>query len=52
VSHDPILSRITDILDFPEWQNRKTTREYNGANVTDWWIMDFTMDEMRMLGIR
>ena len=48
VRHDPYLSTSTDVASRPEFADRATER--NGR--TDWWVMDFTADELRTLTAR
>ena len=52
VMHDPYLTRITNIKQFPEFSTRYQTRVYNGKNKTDWWTDDFTLNELKKLGIK
>ena len=51
--HDPWLSSSTDIEFHPEFADRKRTIEidYYGSkkNVTEWFIFDFTLDEIKTL---
>ena len=48
VRHDPYLSTSTDVASRPEFAARAAAR--NGR--TDWWVMDFTADELRTLTAR
>ena len=52
VSHDVYLSRVSNIANFPEFADRKKERTYNGVVMNDWWISDFTIPELKLLGIR
>lgn len=48
VRHDPYLSTSTDIAERPEFADRR--RSLMGRE--DWWVMDFTADELRSLRVR
>ena len=52
VMHDPFLTRITNIRDKSEFETRHNTREYGGKMKTDWWTDNFTLNELRTLGIK
>ena len=52
VMHDPSLSRVTNIEDFPEFQDRKTTRVVDNKTVNDFFTDNFTMEEVKRLSIR
>jgi hypothetical protein len=36
----------------PEFQERKIKRTLDGKEKDDWWIQDFTVQELKKLGIR
>ena len=38
VMHDPFLSKITNIEDFPQFESRKKIREYDNVLMNDWWV--------------
>jgi len=46
--HDPYLSTSTDVADRPEFADRR--RALFGRD--DWWVIDFTADELRSLNTR
>jgi glycerophosphoryl diester phosphodiesterase len=48
VRHDPYLSTSTDVSERPEFADRRVER--NGRE--DWWVMDFTAEELRTLRAR
>lgn len=52
VMHDPFLTRITNIRNKTEFATRYEKRVYNGANKTDWWTDQFTLAELKTLGIK
>lgn len=52
VMHDPSLSRVTNVEQFPEFAERKKSRVVDGKNITDWFTDDFTMEEIKKLGIK
>jgi glycerophosphoryl diester phosphodiesterase len=43
--HDAYLSTTTNVAEHPEFADRR--REFLGRN--DWWVFDFTLDELRIL---
>ena len=48
--HDPWLSDSTDIADHPEFADRRTTvTDPNGSELTDWFVWDFTLAEIKTL---
>lgn len=46
--HDAYLSGSTDIADHPEFADRKRTMR----GKEDWWVFDFTLDELKTLRAR
>ncbi len=52
VSHDVYLTRVTDIENHPEFADRKIKRILDGYIMDDWWIMDFTVEELKTLKIK
>ena len=51
--HDPWLSDSTDVADRPEFADRRTTvTDPEGREMTDWFVWDFTLDEIRTLTAR
>ena len=51
--HDPWLSDSTDIADHPEFADRRTTlTSPEGVEMTDWFVWDFTYEEIRTLRAR
>lgn len=48
VRHDPYLSTSTDIADRPEFAGRQQERH----GKLDWWVSDFTAEELRTLNTR
>lgn len=48
VRHDPYLSTSTDIADRPEFTDRRTER----FGREDWWVVDFTSEELTSLKTR
>jgi glycerophosphoryl diester phosphodiesterase len=47
--HDRSLSATTDIEDHPEFADRRVTKTVRGRPVTDWWVDDFTVAELKTL---
>ena len=52
VMHDPYLSRVTNIEDFPEFKDRKTTRIVENKLINDYFTDNFTLAELQKLGIK
>ncbi|KAL0914269.1 hypothetical protein M5K25_014599 [Dendrobium thyrsiflorum] len=50
--HDVTLDDITDISDHKEFASRKTTYEVQGENMTGWFVVDFTLDELKSLTLK
>jgi glycerophosphoryl diester phosphodiesterase len=49
VSHDPELSRTTDICFRPEFAGRRTRKVIDGRLMEGWFVDDLTLDELRTL---
>ena len=47
--HEPMLGSTTDVADHPEFTTRKTTRNVDGFDITDWFASDFTLAEIKTL---
>jgi glycerophosphoryl diester phosphodiesterase len=47
--HEPMLGGTTDVASRPEFANRKTTKNLDGVEVTDWFASDFTLAEIKTL---
>jgi glycerophosphoryl diester phosphodiesterase len=52
VRHDPILADSTDIAAHPEFADRKKTVKIAGFEITDWFVADFTLAEIKTLRAR
>ena len=50
--HDPYLSRLTNIKNISNFNTRYSTRVYGGVNKTDWWTDEFSLAELKTLGIK
>ncbi|RWR72878.1 glycerophosphodiester phosphodiesterase GDPD6-like protein [Cinnamomum micranthum f. kanehirae] len=50
--HDVTLDDTTDVADHKEFANRKRTYEVQGENVTGWFTVDFTLEELKSLRVR
>jgi glycerophosphoryl diester phosphodiesterase len=49
VSHDPELSRTTDVPFRPEFADRRTRKVIDGRLMEGWFVDDFTLAELRTL---
>jgi len=47
--HDPVLTDSTDILAHPEFASRKRTVKFTGFEITDFFVADFTLAELKTL---
>ncbi|PKA64409.1 putative glycerophosphoryl diester phosphodiesterase 3 [Apostasia shenzhenica] len=47
--HDVVLDYTTDIANHKEFAGRRTTYEVQGQNMTGWFIVDFTLEELKTL---
>ncbi len=50
--HEPYLSQKTNIASLQEFENRKTTKVVDGVSITDWFVADFTLAELKKLRVR
>ncbi|BAF12542.1 glycerophosphodiester phosphodiesterase GDPD6 [Oryza sativa Japonica Group] len=50
--HDVILDATTDIANRTEFANRKRTYEVERQNVTGWFVVDFTLEELKSLRVK
>ncbi|EFJ14597.1 hypothetical protein SELMODRAFT_120066 [Selaginella moellendorffii] len=50
--HDPILDDVTDIAAHPEFRGRRATYEFEGQNLTGFFVVDFTFEELQRLRLR
>ncbi|KMZ66112.1 putative Glycerophosphoryl diester phosphodiesterase [Zostera marina] len=50
--HDVILDLVTDVADHKEFANYKRTYEVQGFTITGWFIVDFTLEELRTLRVK
>lgn len=52
VFHDNYLSRVTNVSEFPEFASKKrVAKDYDEVR-NDWWISDFTLEDLRKLRLR
>ncbi|WP_242612889.1 glycerophosphodiester phosphodiesterase [Janibacter limosus] len=47
--HEPEIGGTTDVADRPEFADRRTTKQVDGASVTGWFVDDFTLAELKTL---
>ncbi|MET0813403.1 MAG: glycerophosphodiester phosphodiesterase family protein [Microbacterium sp.] len=52
VRHENEISGTTDVASRPEFQDRRTTKSIDGAELTGWFTEDFTWDELSTLRCR
>lgn len=51
VAHDTFMTAVSNIKSLPEYASRQRKRTINGVVRDDWWIVDFTVDELKRVGI-
>ncbi|CAN6298597.1 unnamed protein product [Urochloa humidicola] len=51
-SHDVILDTTTDVANRTEFANKKRSYEVQGFNVTGWFVVDFTLKELKTLRLK
>lgn len=49
--HDVTLDATTNIAEHAEFAGRKRTYEVEGANMTGWFVVDFTLSELKSLRV-
>lgn len=49
VRHEPMLSGTTNVSEIPAFASKKTTKNIDGAMITDWFVSDFTLAEIKQL---
>ncbi|ESQ93506.1 glycerophosphoryl diester phosphodiesterase [Asticcacaulis sp. AC460] len=52
VRHDPVLTDSTDVLSHPEFADRKRTIKFKTFEITDFFVSDFTLAEIKTLRAR
>ncbi|PNT72903.1 hypothetical protein BRADI_2g50710v3 [Brachypodium distachyon] len=50
--HDVTLDDTTDVSSHKEFANRRRTYEVEWSNVTGWFVVDFTLDELKTLKVK
>jgi glycerophosphoryl diester phosphodiesterase len=50
--HEPNIGGTTDVADHPKFASRKTTKMVDGVEITDWFVSDFSLEELRTLKAR
>ena len=50
--HEPYISETTNVSSLSEFADRKTTKLLDGVPVTDWFVSDFTLSELKTLRAR
>ena len=50
--HEPYISTTTNVAEIEHFKNRKTTKIVDGIEVTDWFVSDFTLEELKTLKAR
>jgi len=50
--HDVTLDATTDVVNRTEFAHRKRTYEVQGAKVTGWFVVDFTLKELKSLRVK
>uniref|UniRef100_K3XG83 glycerophosphodiester phosphodiesterase n=3 Tax=Setaria TaxID=4554 RepID=K3XG83_SETIT len=50
--HDVTLDETTDVAEHKEFANRRRTYEVEWSNVTGWFVVDFTLEELKTLKVK
>ncbi|KAJ4792379.1 Glycerophosphodiester phosphodiesterase [Rhynchospora pubera] len=50
--HDVILDLTTDVGNYTKFANRKRTYEVQGQNITGYFVVDFTIEELKSLRVK
>ncbi|KAF3327493.1 Glycerophosphodiester [Carex littledalei] len=50
--HDVILDDTTDVANYTKFANRKRTYEVQGFNITGYFVVDFTLEELKSLRVK
>lgn len=50
--HDLTLDNTTNVEDFPEWTDRKTTKTVEGGTMSGYFVSDFTLAELKSLRLK
>ncbi|CAL4943159.1 unnamed protein product [Urochloa decumbens] len=50
--HDVTLDATTDVANWTEFANRKRTYEVQGENMSGWFVVDFTLKELKSLRVK
>ncbi|KAE8654463.1 Glycerophosphodiester phosphodiesterase GDPD5 [Hibiscus syriacus] len=50
--HDLILDNTTDVANHKQFANRKRSYEVQGVNITGWFVVDFTLEELKLLRVK
>jgi glycerophosphoryl diester phosphodiesterase len=50
--HENAISETTDVAGHPEFAARRTTKTIDGRQITDWFVEDFTLAELKTLRVK
>ncbi|XVE74348.1 hypothetical protein DITRI_Ditri12bG0010000 [Diplodiscus trichospermus] len=50
--HDLTLDNTTDVADHKKFANRQRSYEVQGVNITGWFVVDFTLEELKQLRVK
>jgi glycerophosphoryl diester phosphodiesterase len=50
--HENEIGGTTNVAEFPEFADRRTTKTIDGAEITGWFTEDFTLEELKKLRAR
>ncbi|KAK6251946.1 hypothetical protein QUC31_013666 [Theobroma cacao] len=50
--HDVTLDNTTDVANHKQFANRKRSYEVQGINITGWFVVDFTLEELKLLRVK
>ncbi len=49
IRHEPMLSGTTNVSEIADFASKKTTKNVDGKEITDWFVSDFTLAEIKQL---
>ncbi|XVF03186.1 hypothetical protein REPUB_Repub04eG0239600 [Reevesia pubescens] len=50
--HDVTLDNTTDVANHKQFASRRRSYEVQGVNITGWFVVDFTLEELKLLRVK